>query len=88
MSGGGEGDLDGVREGVLNLYWLVCGDDEGKGNDSAGDLRLDRKGCGGGEGDLDEASEGVPGRHQPVHVRDGGVGEMVLSTRYRVFHNE
>ena len=55
VGGGGEGDLDVVSEGVLNLYWSVCGDGEGKENGSVGDFRQDRPGCGGGEGGLDEA---------------------------------
>ena len=42
VGGGGEGDLDGVSEGVLNLYWSVCGDGEGKEKGSFGDFRLDR----------------------------------------------
>ena len=64
VGGGGEGDLDDVSEGVLELHRSVCSNGEGKGNVSAGDLGLDRPGCGVGkrEGDVSVRS-GVLWRH-------------------------
>ena len=41
--GGGEGDLDGASEGVLNLYRSMCGDGEEKEKGSVGDFRLNRQ---------------------------------------------